>query len=87
LTVEWLKYTKGLDLIVKVKTITTSPTSKRPREPPSSADIKNLADSTPNSPQHKRERPSRTTTLLGQHEAKKETYKRMAQYDAALLNR
>jgi hypothetical protein len=50
LTVEWLKFTKGLDFIVEIKVIITFSILKRPREPFFFADIEDFADSTPSSP-------------------------------------
>jgi hypothetical protein len=55
---EWLQYQYAIKLTLKIKAKSnpTLPTLKRPLESPS-------VDSTPSSPQHKRERNTRTTQL------------------------
>jgi hypothetical protein len=47
---EWNKYQKKLELTIEIKAITLSSTFKRQREPLFSADIKDITDSTLNSP-------------------------------------
>jgi hypothetical protein len=83
---QWIRFEYPLEMTVEIKARSIplpKPTAKRTREPTSSA----APNSPSNSPQHKRERASRTTQARGHNEAREEMYQRLEASDQKIMEK